>query len=98
MIRRREFIRLLGGAAAWPFETRAQQESKPIVGILAAPAPEPLRDQIAAFRQGMIQLGYVEGENVLIEYRWAEGHYERLAEMANDLVARRANVIVGGCS
>jgi ABC-type uncharacterized transport system substrate-binding protein len=75
-------------------ETRAQQESKPIVGILAAPAPEPLRDQIAAFRQGMIQLGYVEGENVLIEYRWAEGHYERLAEMANDLVARRANVIV----
>jgi putative tryptophan/tyrosine transport system substrate-binding protein len=94
-VRRREFITLLGSAAvAGPFAARAQHQSPPVVGILGAPAPGPLRDQIAAFRQGMTQFGYVEGENVLIEYRWAEGHYERLPDMANDLVARPANVIV----
>jgi putative ABC transport system substrate-binding protein len=95
MSSRREFITLLGGAAAaWPLAARAQPQSKPVVGILGAPAREPLRDQIAAFRQGMTQFGYVEGENVLIEYRWAEGKYERLPDMANDLITRRASVIV----
>src|SRR5262245_4937738 len=93
-INRRGVIGLVGGAAAWPMAARAQQRMMPVVGILGAPVPEPLRDQIAAFRQGMSQFGYVEGESVLIEYRWAEGHYERLRDMANDLIARPANVIV----
>jgi len=85
---------LLGGtAAAWPLAARAQQPA-PLVGILAAPAPEPLRDQITAFRKGMNQSGYIAGQNVMVEYRWAEGHYDRLPTMANELIARRAAVIV----
>jgi putative tryptophan/tyrosine transport system substrate-binding protein len=92
-IKRREFITLLGGAAAWPLAAGAQQPA-PVVGVLAAPAPEPLRDQITAFRQGMNQSGYIEGANVTVEYRWAEGHYDRLPAMANELIARGAAVIV----
>jgi putative tryptophan/tyrosine transport system substrate-binding protein len=92
-MRRREFIKLLGGAAAWPLVARTQQPA-PVVGVLAAPAPQPLRDQITAFRQGMNQSGYIEGENVTVEYRWAEGHYDRLPAMANELIARGAAVIV----
>src|SRR5271165_4560443 len=93
-MRRRDFITLLGGTTAWPLTARAQQKTMPVVGILAAPAPEPLHDQIAAFRQGMNESGYIEGENVTVEYRWAEGQYDRLPAMANDLIARGAAVIV----
>src|SRR5271165_4306292 len=93
-MKRREFIMLVGGAAmAWPLVARAQQPA-PVVGVLAAPAPKPLRDQITAFRQGMNQSGYIEGENVTVEYRWAEGHYDRLPAMANELIAHGAAVIV----
>jgi len=91
---RREFITLLGGAAvAWPLAARAQQPT-PVVGVLAAPALQPLRDQITAFRRGMNQSGYIEGQNVTVEYRWAEGHYDRLPPMAHELIARGAVVIV----
>jgi ABC-type uncharacterized transport system substrate-binding protein len=93
-MRRREFITLLGGAAAmWPVAAWAQQPA-PVVGVLAAPASEPLRNQITAFRQGMSQSGYIEGENVTVEYRWAEGHYDRLPAMADELIASGAAVIV----
>jgi putative ABC transport system substrate-binding protein len=93
-MRRREFIALLGGAAAeWPGAARTQQQIQ-LVGVLAAPALEPLRDEITAFRQGLKEVGYVEGENVMVEYRWAEGQYDRLPAMANDLIARRVAVIL----
>jgi putative ABC transport system substrate-binding protein len=93
-MRRRDFITLLGGGAvAWPVAGRAQLRI-PLVGILAAPAPEPLRDQITAFRQGLSQSGYIEGRDVTVEYHWAEGHYHRLPAMARELIAHEAAVIV----
>jgi putative tryptophan/tyrosine transport system substrate-binding protein len=90
--RRRAFIKLLGGAAAWPL--MAYPRDIPVIGILAAPAAGPLHDQMAAFRLGLSQSGFEEDRNVAIEYRWAEGHYDRLPMMADDLVGRGVAVIV----
>ncbi|MFL6798071.1 MAG: ABC transporter substrate-binding protein [Xanthobacteraceae bacterium] len=92
-MRRRQFLRLAVVACAWPFDVAAQQRN-PVIGILAAPAAEPLREQMSAFRRGLQVTGFVEGQNVAVEYRWAEGHYERLPQMARDLIASGPSVIV----
>jgi putative ABC transport system substrate-binding protein len=93
MIKRREFITLLGSAAAWPVAARAQQ-ALPVIGYLSSVSPGPFAPNLAAFRRGLSQTGFIEGQNVTIEYRWAEGHYDRLAALANELVRRRVDVIV----
>src|SRR5215472_16245510 len=92
-MRRREFITLLGGAAAWPVAAHAQQSNLPVVGFLHSGSPECRVLRIAAFRRGLAESGYVEGQNVTIEYRWAEERYERLSALAADLVQRRVAVI-----
>jgi putative tryptophan/tyrosine transport system substrate-binding protein len=92
-MRRREFITLVGGAAAWPVVVRAQQPATPVIGYLDVASPDGSEAIVAAFRRGLGATGHVEGRNVAIEYRWAGGHNERLPELAADLVRRKVTVI-----
>jgi putative ABC transport system substrate-binding protein len=91
-MRRREFISLVGGAAAWPRVVRAQQ-TMPVIGFLGGVTAKGWMSYVAGYRQGLGEAGYVEGRNVVIDFRWAEGQYDRLPALAAELVARQVSVI-----
>jgi putative tryptophan/tyrosine transport system substrate-binding protein len=91
---RREVMGVLGGCVAWPFAIRAQQPALPVIGFLDTASPGPLAHFLTAFRQGLREVGFVEGRDVAIEYRWGENHYDRLPALATDLVQRQVAVIV----
>ena len=99
-MRRRNFLRVLGGAAAWPLAARAQQAALPVVGFLYGGSPETATTLVPALRKGLGETGYVEGQNVAIEYRWANNEFNRFPELAADLVRHRVAVIAtqGGVS
>src|SRR4051795_4979401 len=92
-MRRRELLLLVGGAVTAPRALRAEQKTIPVIGFLNPTSSEPLAPYVAAFRQGLSKTGYVEGQNVAIEYRWAEGNFDRLPALAADLVRRKVDVI-----
>src|SRR5712671_871075 len=92
-LRRRQFITLLGGAAVWPRAVHAQRPAMPVVGALSSVSPDGYSERLRAFRQGLREVGYAEGQNVAIDWRWAEGHYDRLPEMVADLIGRQVTVI-----
>ena len=99
-MKRREFFKLAGGAVAWPLTAHAQQPQMPVIGFMHGASAEAFPDQLKAFRQGLKESGFVEGQNVAIEYRWADGQFNRLPAMAADLASRKVAVIVavGGTS
>jgi putative ABC transport system substrate-binding protein len=95
-MRRREIFHVLGGALAWPLAARAQQSAVPLVGLVHAASASYFAQMAPSFAQGLKESGYTEGQNIAIEYRWAEGHYDRLPELAAELVARQVAVIIAG--
>ena len=98
MIRRREFIAGLGSAVTWPLAARAQQPSMPVVGFVYLGSADAAADRARAFRKGLSETGYVEGQGVTVEYHWLEGQYDRLPALMGDLVRRRVAVIVTSIS
>ena len=95
-MKRREALGVIGGAAAWPLAARAQQKAMTVIGVLSTGSPSVSSGLFTAFRQGLSEAGYVEGQSLAIEYRWAEGHYDRLPALAADLVGRKVDLIMAG--